>query len=252
MLPLPEVILAATSLIFASLSAVFFIRFIRERQKSLFITKNQDTSFEILNDAMRKAQEIIGKAATTQMSAVGFTKEQSDKLEKAAEVTLEASTRKTDQLLEVEVDQLHQRLDGYLTQLERAQQDYIHYLQSLELNSEQTKKMTQEAMSHAVADQALEIKSKLNEFVEKLENDLTGFLHKSEEQSVHSLELELKSARQMIETYKTQQFLLIDENIMTILERTLSLVLSKKLTLRDHVDLIYESLEKAKLEKFIA
>jgi hypothetical protein len=43
----------------------------------------------------------------------------------------------------------------------------------------------------------------------------------------------------------------IDENIMAMLEKTLSLVLAKNLDLKDQMDLVYESLEKAKAEKFV-
>ncbi len=252
MLNLPEWILAGTTLFFALLCLIFFVRFLRERQKSLFITKNQDKSFDLLNNAMRKAQEILSKAAMEQVNAVGYTKEQTEKLEHVAEETIGSTGKKTEQLLSKEIDQLHQRMENYTVQLQKAQQDYIHYLQTLQLNSDQTKQLAQEAMNKAVEQEAMQIKGQLNTFIEQLETELTSFLHKTEEQSVHSLELELKAARQMVETYKQQQFVLIDENIIAILERTLSLVLSKKLTLQDHVDLIYESLEKAKLEKFIA
>jgi hypothetical protein len=55
----------------------------------------------------------------------------------------------------------------------------------------------------------------------------------------------------LIDTYKVQQMNVIDENIMAMLEKTLSLVLAKNLDLKDQMDLVYESLEKAKAEKFV-
>jgi hypothetical protein len=36
-----------------------------------------------------------------------------------------------------------------------------------------------------------------------------------------------------------------------MLERNLSIVLSQKLSLKEHIDLVYEALEKAKAEKFV-
>lgn len=251
-MPLPEVILAVTTAAFAVSSSVLTYKYLKEKHKSTFITKNQDTSFDLLNDAMKKAQDILNKAATEQVNAVDFTKQQSEKLEHVAETTLATTGHKAEEMMQQETSVLHAEFQKLKTDLQQAQGDYINYLKGLQLTSDQTKKLAEEQMSRAINDQALQIKSQLNTFVEQLESELTNFLHKSEEQSVHSLELELKSARQMVDTYKQQQFVLIDENIIAILERTLSLVLSKKLTLKDHVDLIYESLEKAKVEKFIA
>jgi hypothetical protein len=251
-MPLPEVILAVTTAAFAVSSCVLSYKYFKEKHKSTFITKNQDQSFDLLNDAMKKAQDILSKAAMEQINVVDYSKQQSDKLEQAAETTLGQTSQKAEEMMMQQTSGLHDEFEKLKTDLQQAQADYINYLKGLQLTSEQTKQLAQEQMTRATNDQALQIKTQLNGFIEQLESELTNFLHKSEEQSVHSLELELKSARQMVDTYKQQQFVLIDENIIAILERTLSLVLSKKLTLKDHVDLIYESLEKAKVEKFIA
>ena len=47
------------------------------------------------------------------------------------------------------------------------------------------------------------------------------------------------NARQLIETYKSSRLKLVDENIVAMLERTLSLVLVKKLSLKEQTDLVY-------------
>ena len=44
---------------------------------------------------------------------------------------------------------------------------------------------------------------------------------------------------------------IIDENIVAMLEKTLSLVLAKNLNLRDQMELVYESLERAKTDSFL-
>jgi len=260
-MPLPEVsllanqatiILAVTTALFALLSSFLTFKYFKEKNKSIFITKNQDKSFEMLDDAMKKAQEILGKAASEEVTAIDFTKQQSQKLEQAAELSINTTGKQAEAIIQQETIGMQAEFKKLKGEVEQAQVQYITYLKGLQLSSDQTKQLAQEQMSRAINDQALQIKSQLNGFIEQLESELTNFLHKTEEQSVHSLELELKSARQMVETYKQQQFVLIDENIIAILERTLSLVLAKKLTLKDHVDLVYESLEKAKLEKFIA
>ena len=249
---LPTNILAVTTTLFALISLFLLFKYIREKKKTTYVNKNQEKSYKYLNDAMRKAQDILGKAAMEQVNAVSYTKAQSERLEKVAETSFASTAKQADDALKKEIEGLHQQIIGFKSQMEASQNEYLTYLKSLQLGNADTQKLAQDLMNRAISDQTLQIKSQLNTFVEKLETDLSSFLRKSEEQSVHSLELELKSARQMVETYKQQQFVLIDENIIAILERTLSLVLAKKLTLKDHVDLVYESLEKAKLEKFIA
>ncbi|MBI2597078.1 hypothetical protein HYW41_02890 [Candidatus Daviesbacteria bacterium] len=92
---------------------------------------------------------------------------------------------------------------------------------------------------------------RINETFERLETKLSDFLIQTGQKTTASIELELKAVRQLIETYKNQQLKLIDENIIAMMEQTLNLVLAKKLSLKDQLDLVYESLEKAKKEKFI-
>lgn len=94
------------------------------------------------------------------------------------------------------------------------------------------------------------MRTKVNELLFNFEQNLSGFLSSSEQNTLEALNLELRSARQLIESYKTQQLALVDENIVSVLERTLDLVLKEKLSLRNQLDLVYESLEKAKTEKF--
>lgn len=86
---------------------------------------------------------------------------------------------------------------------------------------------------------------------ENFETKLADFLLQTEQKMMLSVDLELKSARQLIDTYKVQQMNIIDENIMAMLEKTLSLVLAKNLSLKDQMDFVYECLEKAKAEKFL-
>lgn len=94
-------------------------------------------------------------------------------------------------------------------------------------------------------------KTRVNELFENFETKLADFLLQTEQKMMLSVDLELKSARQLIDTYKVQQMNIIDENIVAMLEKTLSLVLGKNLNLRDQVDLVYESLERAKTESFL-
>lgn len=94
------------------------------------------------------------------------------------------------------------------------------------------------------------IMSETNELFEKFEENLSNYLTQTQSQSSRAIELELQAARSLIESYKSSQLRVIDENIVAILERTLSIILSKKLSLADQMDLLYKALEKAKAEKF--
>ena len=92
---------------------------------------------------------------------------------------------------------------------------------------------------------------RIGELFEKLESKLSDFLITTEQKTTSSIELELKAARELIETYKNGQLKLIDENIIAMMEQTLNIVLAKKLSLKDQLDLVYEALERAKIEKFV-
>lgn len=148
-----------------------------------------------------------------------------------------------------------QELAGYVKQFEKtlanlytisnqavvlSGRQYTDFLQELKKRSEQIDRENQQITQQ-----------KINQLFESLETKLSDFLVSSEQKTMGAIELELKSARELIDTYKQQQLRLIDENIVAMMEQTLNLVLGKKLSMKDQLDLIYESLEKAKLEKFI-
>lgn len=126
------------------------------------------------------------------------------------------------------------------TQITSSQGQLIKFMQDLQKRStdfEQASRVSTE--------------KRISELFERLEVKLSDFLVTTETKTASSIELELKAARQLIETYKTQQLKLIDENVVAMMESTINIVLGKKLSLKDQLDLIYEALEKAKIEKFI-
>lgn len=94
------------------------------------------------------------------------------------------------------------------------------------------------------------IMAETNDLFEKFEENLSNYLTQTQSQSTKAIELELKAARSLIDSYKSGQLRVIDENIVAILEKTLSIILAKKLSLADQMDLVYKALEKAKAEKF--
>lgn len=131
--------------------------------------------------------------------------------------------------------------DQLTANLNQALVEFKSYLDSLKQQSSTNQTQMEQVFKDSV-----------NQMLFKLEQNLAQFLVTSQQKSLESINLELKSARNLIDTYKQEQLQLIDENIIAVLERTLSLVMSKKLTLSDQLDLVYEALEKAKVEKFFA
>lgn len=171
----------------------------------------QEKGVEILHDSIKKSQAILGAAELEGIKMAAETKLDTQKLEAQ-----------------------------YQKKLEETQEQLMQYMAGLQERSKEFEEASQKA-----------IQERINQIFVNLEERMGQFLITAEEKTISSIELELKSARQLIETYKSQQLKLIDENILAMMEQTLNLVLGKKLSLKDQLDLIYEALEQAKGEKFI-
>lgn len=61
-----------------------------------------------------------------------------------------------------------------------------------------------------------------------------------------NLENEFKSISKELEKYREARMRLINERILTLIEETAQIALQKQLSLQDHADLVYRSLEEAK------
>lgn len=195
----------------------------RKSKPSAKIEKAQEKSYQLLHSAIRQASQIVEQA-----------QRDSEYLENELKDSYQDQSSTAKQLFESE-------LKDFTTKLNAAQQEYLNFLNEMKQRSSQTQEDSLQAVKQNTTDLFL-----------KFEQSLSDFLSQTREQSTSSIELELQATRQMIETYRQQQLKLIDENIIAMLERTLSLVLPKKLTLGEQTELIYESLEKAKAEKFIS
>lgn len=136
--------------------------------------------------------------------------------------------------------QLQNLIQNSQTSVTNSQDQLIRFMEDLQKRAAEFEEASKNATEQ-----------RINQLFERLEDKLSDFLIQTEQKTTSSIELELKAARELVETYKTQQLKLIDENIVAMLEKTLSIVLAKKLSLKDQLDLVYESLEKAKSEKFV-
>ncbi len=184
-------------------------------------------SWGILQAASKKAQEIMGNAELESIKTVADSK---------------FEVRKMEEKYQAELDKMTAAIQANMqAQMQQALDIYTQYLADLRVSSQQMQLLSQDFT-----------KQKVNEIFERFEQNLSSFLTTTEQKSITAIELELKAAKGLIETYKAQQMALVDENIVSILERTLSLILAKKMSLKENMELIYEALEKAKEEKFIA
>jgi hypothetical protein len=95
------------------------------------------------------------------------------------------------------------------------------------------------------------MRSKVSDILNDFEGKMSDFFSRAEKQSLDTLNLEIQSARELINSYKSQQLQIVDENIIAILEQTIALVLKQKLSLKEQIDLVFDSLEKAKSDKFL-
>lgn len=192
-----------------------------------------EKGYQTLHDASKKAQAILGMAELDAIKISADTRFYKEKLENQVQKELENVSLLTS-------EEFSRYLKEMQSNLEKSTKDFENYLNYLKTEGDAQKNTNQDL-----------IKTQIAQTFVKFEENLSQYLMDTQQKSIQSVELELKAARGLIDTYKQQQLKIIDENVIAMLEKTLSLVLAKKLTLQDHIDLVYEALEKAKAEKFI-
>lgn len=236
LLSLPTIVLVSSLAINLILIIIFFHKdYTKDLQNSGEVIKNPvEEGYNLLHNAIKKAQDIVGQAELEEVKILANSRLQTKKFEEDIESKFETQTQKATDLFQGE-------LSAFTAQIQRAQDQYAAYIATL-----QNKMNTYQEENKQL------IKSQVANFFEQFEQNMSTFLTDTEQRSVSSIDLEMRAARQLIDTYKEEQLKLIDENIIAVLERTLSIVLGKKLSLKEQVDLVYESLGKAKAEKFIA
>lgn len=220
-----EIVLAIFIIVVLAV-AFFLYQEVKEHQKVIETYKNP--SHELLHSAWKKADDILAEEKKFELKL--FEKRFQDQLDQLA---LQISSSLEQAVLKIE--------DNFSKNLEITRGKHDTFVSNIEKQTLQWQDKLKDQMN-----------SKVNSLLLNFEENLTNFLARAEQESLESINLELRSARQLIDSYKSQQLSLVDENIVAVLERTMNLVLNQKLTLKDQIDLVYEALEKAKLEKFFA
>lgn len=193
-----------------------------EAEGDKFLQNIKEKGWETLNQSIKKSQAIMGEAEL-------------EGIKVAAESKLE--TNKFEQDFSKE---LVEALNTSKQTITAAQANLLLFMQDLQKRSAEFEEASKKAGE-----------ARINQLFDRVENRLSDFLVQTAQKTTSSIELELKSTRQLIESYKNEQLKLIDENIIAMMEKTMSIVLAKKLSLKDQLELVYEALEKAKVEKFV-
>lgn len=227
---MPALAVNPISIILAAIAVTALLLYLHEynRRKRLeqagdcFLQDIKEKGWETLNQSIKKSQAILGQAELEGIKVVAEGKLETSKFEQDFEKKLAEALKQSQQTIAA------------------AQAALIQFMSDLQKRSSEFEEAQKEAGEH-----------RINQLFDRVEARLADFLIQTEQKTTSSIELELKSTRQLIDTYKSEQLKLIDENIVAIMEQTLNIVLAKKLALKDQLDLIYEALEKAKVEKFI-
>lgn len=182
-----------------------------QKEGQNLLEKFREKGLETFHDSIQKSQDILGEAELERIKVVADSKFET---KKSIEQSKQAIATSQAQLIE------------FMANLQKRGAEF-------------------EQASRVLTEQ------RISALFERLEEKLSDFLITTGQKTTSSIELELKAARQLIETYKTAQLKLIDENIVAMMEQTLNVVLGRKMSLKDQLELIYEALEKAKIDKFI-
>lgn len=200
---------------------------VKKKVKSTDFDQIQKQTRSILSKALTKAHSIITRAQQEGSDIIHET---------------ESTTKTLAQHYQEELDQITKNLEAQITQeVQKAESDFAKYLGSLKSHADAS---TGQVHKY--------VQTRADQTFTSLDQQLAETVKQLHIRSATAIEEELKKARQAVETYKAEQTRVVDNNIVAILEKTLNLVLTKKLTLKDHMDLVYEALEKAKVEKMIS
>ena len=95
-----------------------------------------------------------------------------------------------------------------------------------------------------------ELKTATDNYLDKTKIALSGAVENAEKRVNDKLTEELEAALTELKNYKEGRLKRIDDEIATVVEKTIYLTLGKSFSLKDHTDIIYESLAEAKEEGF--
>lgn len=214
-------------LLFLTLCGALFVYKRDKKSPEDILGELQKESRKILQGAVKKSQTILERAEEEGLEIIDESKQASKGLSKKYEAELSSVA--------------HTMEDELRSQVTKAEQEFAAYLDSLKARTDKVEERLESL-----------IQQRIEATFTSFDAKVTELLTQTQSRSFASIEEELKNARRIIDEYKTQQMKLVDDNVIAILEKTINIVLAKKLTLRDQLDLVNEALEKAKIESSVS
>lgn len=234
MLPITDLALA---LIVLLLLILYFREFILRRQliksQSQEIEKARLSAQQTIDNAVKKSQEIISQAELSSAKVIADSQHGLTKGQALYDTELKQLLQQFEVGIANELKNTHERI----SKAEIAQEKFLAELQ-IKLTDFQ--KSAQETLEKNASTATEEFKDKLSDSIRQIQDGTTA-----------AIEKDLQVERANVQRYQEQQLQIIQNNLVSILEKTLRLVLNKRLTLADHTDLINESFEEAKRDKFL-
>lgn len=136
-----------------------------------------------------------------------------------------------------------------LAEFQTAMQDQLREsLKKTEVSYEQMMQQTNQTIAHHIAQNQLQLEQKATELINGTQHTLNSFISEVQETVKEQVNKELVSTRQYAQEYKQRKIAAIDDNLVELIEKTVALALGKILPMKDHADLVYKALEKAKNE----
>lgn len=192
-------------------------------QKKGDLSESKEKSTKILSQAIKNANKMLVDSELRGLKLFSESKLDANKFSEKYE-------RKISDLENYFKNEFERRL----TETETTYKDFLKSLSSsLETHASQNEKILEDK----TLDMIKHTDDLITTQVTQIESDVKARLDK-----------ELETVREEIKAYKENRLHIIDENIVEILEKTLSVTLGKKLSLTDQSDLIYKALEEAKKE----
>jgi len=194
---------------------------VRERQ----LGRVGEKGWDVLHSAIKKSQAMVGQAEL-------------ESLEQRAKSDLEIKKfeEKYQEEIQLTASEVQQ---AFLSEVAKASGVFKDYLGELKKTSEDESKALREEMAARVAKVSAAVEEQV-----KFE------LKTVEERSVLAMEAEVGAMRTAVEEYRKKRLEQIDRDIVEVVEKVAKEYLRREIPVKNQMELVYESLERAKEEKF--
>lgn len=180
-------------------------------------------AMSVINRGIKRAESVLSAAESEGMEIVESTKVGMRSFEQEHNEKFEATLEEAEKQLRLTLEEGIQEYKNLLTELQKESKD-------LHVQAQKT------------------MKDHIEETLRAFDKNISQYYAEVEKRGLETIEQEKASARNAIEEYKQQRLHAVDAHIVEILEQTTRMVLKDTLKLEDHMDLIFDALERAKAE----